>query len=336
MVGHANLVRDKSIWARADLKSDKSWHYRLTQRDLSDLESAVRAVNDRAVGEISKNNFTLSEFRRSLEFVHDYAENDRGVFLIRGLPVEDKSYEDLARMLVGIAAHFGPLLVQDVEGTLVLKIENTGLDYGDIAVVGGQTSANLTPHCDSGDLTLLCCVRPADRGGITYFVSSSTIFSEIVKEHPEYLDLLSKGFHYNIRDRGPPGSWSNVTRHRVPVFLNDGGKIRCRYNLKAILTAEEWGLTAPLSGAEREAVKFVAKIAERDDLRYGLKLKAGDLLILNTHATLHYRSSFTDRMSRRLLLRAWVNIPECRLLPDHFADHFNTGPHEGPYQRQMN
>ena len=120
MSRHAHPVRDKSTWAGADLKSDQSWHYCLTQRDLSDLESAVRAVNDRAVGEISKNNFTLSEFRKSLEFAHDYAENDRGVFLIHGLPVEDKSYEDLARMQIA---------TEDLEGQHADFVESGLSDF---------------------------------------------------------------------------------------------------------------------------------------------------------------------------------------------------------------
>ena len=328
-------VADRSAWSQADLKRDSSWQYRLSAAEKHALDDAVQATAHCSVSKVTRDLFDLGDLCQLIEFVRRYAAEDRGCFLLRGLPVKDKSNEDLERMIVGLSSHFGSFIEQDVKGSLVTRIQNTGLSYGDIAVVGGQTSAALTPHCDTGDFTILCCITTAQKGGTTFFVSSSSIFNEILRSHPKFLDLLFNGFHYNIRDRGPPGKWANVTRQKVPVFVLTDGKISCRFNQKAISTAQDWGLTPPLSSEESKAVSCVAELACRKDLRFGIKLQAGDLLILNNRSTLHYRSSFDDGESTRLLLRTWINAPDVRELPDEFTNHWNTGPRGGLYQRDV-
>ena len=326
-------ITDRSVWTASELEKDVSWRYRLTKVEQGHLDDAVRNVAHLSLGDIAPGAFKLAGLGRRIERIRNAAHNDRGVFLIHGLPIKNKSIEDLERMLVGISSHLGVVLKQYPCGRIVDRLQDTGSSYEDIGVQGGQTSACLSPHCDTGDFLILLCVNPAKKDGITHFVSSCSIFNEILHLHPEHLDLLFRGFHYNIRDRGPPGKWANVTKERVPVFVNDGEKVSTRFNLKAILTAEEWGLTPPLTPLERQAVICVGEIACGADLSYGIKLKTGDLLILNNRTTFHYRSSFVDGVRKRMLLRAWVDAPGFRELPDVFTNHWNTGPRGGIYQR---
>jgi hypothetical protein len=208
-----------------------------------------------------------------------------------------------------------------------------GLSYTNIQVRGYMTRAELTPHCDSGDTVGLLSVRPAKSGGLSQIASAMSIHNEILRNHPELLEPLYRGFRHNIRGNGPKGEWENVTRHRVPVFSYHKGRLSSRFNLKAMLTAEELPDVEPLSDLERRAIAKVAELAMRPDLRLDAMLRAGDFQLLNNHMILHTRTAYEDYPEpdrKRFMIRAWVNMPNSRELEDAFADHFNTGPRQSP------
>src|SRR5262249_43848571 len=89
----------------------------------------------------------------------------------------------------------------------------------------------------------------------------------------------------------------------------------------------------PLSDREHEALALVAELAMRPDIRLDMLLEPGDLQLVNNHMILHNRTAYEDfpePEAKRLLIRAWVNMPNSRPLEDDFADHFNTGPRQPP------
>ena len=225
------------------------------------------------------------------------------------------------------------MINQDTSGTLIDHVCDRGRSYDDISVRGYTTNAQLTPHCDSGDLVGLLCVRPAKEGGMNNISCAMAIYNEILKTHPEYLEPLYKGFYYNIRGNGPIGKYQDITSHRVPVFSFHDGMLSCRYNQKAILTAEELPNTEPLTHLEKDAINCVATLAMDDKIRFDVSFEAGDLAFLNNNTVFHNRGHFTDHddpEKKRLLLRQWINLEEARELTFEFADHYNTGSRLGP------
>jgi len=88
-----------------------------------------------------------------------------------------------------------------------------------------------------------------------------------------------------------------------------------------------------LTDLEKEAVKCISEVAMHDDLRFDVRLEPGDIAFLFNHTVFHNRSSFTDHSEpekMRLLLRQWVNLTEVREIDSLFAEHYNTGPNNGP------
>ncbi len=244
------------------------------------------------------------------------------------------SVEQLDYLCAGLAARLGRLIVQDTAGTVIDRVADRGLSYNDIRVRGYTTNAELTPHCDSGDVIGLLCIRPAPQGGVNTLSSAIAIYNRIVETHPEYLEPLHRGFHYNIRGNGPPGQWRDITRHRVPVFSHHQGRLSVRFNEKAIKTAPELPGVEPLSALELAAIDYLVMLSKREEFGLRVALESGDLLLLSNHSVLHTRDAFVDGDSasqKRLLLRVWINLFEGRALSDEFADHYNTGPREGPW-----
>jgi Taurine catabolism dioxygenase TauD, TfdA family len=325
-----------SAWKGADLAKDASWIYPLTPAENQEIDEALRAVEGRRAcsAVLRKEEFELPVLAAALTSIRDEIENGRGFVLIRGLPAEKYTVKHLETIFLGLGGHLGRSIVQNTKGSLIDHVTDRGSSFENIAVRGYATRAALTPHCDSGDIVGLLCIRAAKEGGVSTIASSVAIYNEILKTHPEYLDILYRGFHYNIRGGGPKGEWENVTRHRVPVYTYYKGRLSARFNAKSIRTAEQLPGIARLTDLENAAVDYIEELALRPDLRLDMELKPGDIQLLCNHTVLHTRSGFTDHDEperKRLLLRIWINIPSGRELPLEFDDHYNTGPRQGPF-----
>ncbi len=329
-------VTDASAWVSADYANEDAYVTHLTPEEIEDADRAIAAVKRAGLAAedlTQEDQFPLGAFGRRLKDMQRELEDGRGFTLLRGFPVERYAYDEQRIFLMGIIVHLGEPMHQDTAGTLVEEVLDRGLSYSNIQVRGYMTRAELTPHCDSGDAVCLLCIRPAKSGGISQITSGMSIYNEILRSHPEYLELLYRGFRHNIRGNGPVGEWENVTRHYVPVFSYHEGRLSSRYNLKAMLTAEELPGVEPLSDMERNAITTIAELAMRPDLRLDITLRAGDVQMLNNHMMLHTRTSYEDfdePDKKRFLIRSWSNMPNSRPLVDAFADHFNTGPRGAP------
>lgn len=326
---------EAACWQASTLADERSYTRQFGPADLNEVERAIRAVRSagmRAEDIRSGGDFPLTWLRLKLVQLRAELEAGLGFALLRGLPVTRYDLEEQRILVMGLMAHLGVPMHQDTKGTLVEAVTDRGLSYEDRRVRGYMTRAELTPHCDSGDVVGLLCVRPARHGGTSQIASGASIYRELESTTPHLLDPLFRGFHHNIRGNGPPGA-EDVTRHRVPVFCIRGDRLSIRFNLKAILTAEELPGVDPLTPIERQAVARVAELALDPDLRVEMALRAGDLQLLNNHMILHTRTAYEDHedpAAKRLLFRVWVNLPNGRPLDVDFADHFNTGPRQPP------
>lgn len=325
-----------AAWSGEELAADTSWQFALT----AEMASEVRAECARArslgltVEDLEQRGFDLPLTSTLLDVAVDCVENGRGLAVISGLPVDGLADEDDAYLYAGVARNLGVSIVQDTDGTKTDRVQDRGLDYSDISVRGYTTSAQLTPHCDSGDIVALLCLRQAAAGGENTMSSSLSVYNEILERRPDLLDALYRGVHFNIRGNGPPGPFQDITAHRVPIYSYHEGRLSCRFNEKAMLTSELLPGAPALSAEEKEAIGEVARLAMEPRHCVTWTLAPGELLLLNNHLVFHNRSSFTDGEQpheKRMLLRKWINIPTGRPLTHAFADHYNTGDRQGPY-----
>lgn len=328
-------VTDGTIWYARDLQENTSWLHAIAAEHQQEILEALEYAKEQGctVASIKKENFPLPTLGGLLSQMQYELDKGYGFSVIRNVPIAGLRIEDIELLYSGITAHFGEKFNQDTKNTLIDHVADRGGDYTDISVRGYTTNAQLTPHCDSGDLVVLLCVRPAKEGGLNNISCTMAVYNEIVENHPEYLEPLYKGFHYNIRGNGPLGKYKDITAHRVPVFSYYDNMLSCRYNQKAILTAEELPGVEKLTQLEKDAINYVTELAMRDDIRFDVHLEAGDIAFLNNNTVLHNRGSFRDYdepEKKRLLLRQWVNLENARALEDEFADHYNTGPRRGP------
>ena len=331
-------ITDRSAWCAEDVEQDLSWLYILKQAEQDEVRAAVARVKERRAKlfEFGPEDFPLPRLAARLVQIRKDVEGDRGFAVLRGLPMEELDRAAAKLMYWGLAMHFGTPITQNARGELIAEVADLGFDRTAANVRGYTTKARAMPHCDSCDVASLLCYHPAMEGGESAVASSMAIYNDILANHPEYLETLCQGFHYDLRGEGVTGDLNEVTFNRIPVFSYYAEKLSCRYNGTSILrgaikTGEE------LTGLQTEALDYVRQLALRPENCFRFTMRRGDWQLVNNHLVLHARTAFVDDPDderRRRLFRVWFNVPNGRPLAPEFADRCNTGPRGGVHVRE--
>jgi TfdA family taurine catabolism dioxygenase TauD len=323
----SEIVTGPSAWRGPDLAKDRSWIYEFTARDLAELEAALARVKAKriAMGDVRRSDFVLPSLGPKLAAQLEEINHGRGFVVLRGLPVKRHGDAGTEYMLWGIGTHLGVAVTQNPKGDLLGHVFDHGRKYGEIDVRGYETRAHLPFHTDSGDLVALLCLRRAKSGGLSSIVSSITLHNEISRQHPEYLPPLYRGFHY-IRREAALGE-DPVSAHRIPVFGCADGLISCRLIRNQINAACE-KMGKPLGSLEREALDFLASLANSDRYHLDMDLQLGDIQVCNNYTILHSRTEFEDWPEPgrgRHMLRLWLSARNRRPLAPEFPQHNGYG-----------
>jgi hypothetical protein len=317
-------VAGSVAWRGGELKPDDSWVYQLGDADLLELEAAVSVSRARrpVVELVTRDDFPLPALGSKLTEVAARLEDGRGLFWIRGFPVERWSEDDAARVLWGLGTYLGRAIPQNARGDLVGHVRYEGLELSDPHARGYQTRAAQSLHVDRCDVVGLLCVKKAKSGGISRVVSSVRVYNEMLARCPWHLGMLYAPFAIDMRGEEEPGEPPVYYR---PVFSYYGGKLSCGANRTYIRSGQE-RVGRPLNAAQSEALDTFYAICEEHAL--SMDLEPGDLQLLNSYVTLHDRTEYVDypepeRM--RHMLRLWLAMPNARpLAPDFGTYDFAT------------
>lgn len=332
-------VRDRSAWVANDLRHDRSWIHELTPNELEELDTAMRAVRARGLtaGQFGREDFVLGALGDRIATLAREFEHGSGLFVLRGIPVHRYELPELKTLYWGIGVHLGSPVFQNKKGDLVSHVEDKGDDYGDSNTRLYTTAAAANPHNDPSDVVGLLCVRTAPVGGTSMVTSAMSIYNHILRDHPEYLEVLYRGFPHDLRSEGATGAAEEVTPE-IPIFSFHAGKLSCCINSKSNRTARE-KIGKPMTQFELDAIRCVEELAVDPQLCMTMDFRPGDIQFLNNYVTIHTRTAFEDGREigeRRLLLRQWLNLHEGRPLAKGFGDRFNNGSRGGVPARPAN
>ena len=272
--------------------------------------------------DMTKANFPLPSFSNKLEEMLDEIENGLGLYLFRGIPVENYTKDDLRRIFWGIGLHCGTAVSQSKRGDVLGDVKDIGTPHDGPQFRGYTSNSELTYHCDAADVTALFCLRPAMEGGLSKIVSLSRIHNQIMLERPDLLNVLYQPYYWGRQGNELPGQNPYYTQ---PIFSICEGKFAGRYTRTHIRTAELGGITPSLSKLQSEALSLIDQICERSNFQLTMMFRPGDIQFLNNHVTLHTRTAFTDHENENLkrhLLRLWFSPPNNRALDKGFIDFF--------------
>jgi Taurine catabolism dioxygenase TauD, TfdA family len=321
-------ITGPKAWRGEDLAGDNSWIVTLSDAEIADLDRALAAARatGRPLAGVERAHFPLTVMRQRLEHTLDATRDGRGFVLIRGLPVNRYSDEDVGLIFWGLGRYLGSPLYQNPQGDLLGHVYDHGRSYGNIDVRGYETSAYLPYHTDAGDLVGLLCLRRAREGGLSSIVSSVTVHNEILAHHPEYLGLLYSGFYYIRREAAL--TERGVSDRPIPVFGEKDGVVSCRY-IRNQINAGAVKRGVALTAVERAALDYLDEQTRRPDLRLDMDLQPGDIQLINNYTILHSRTEFVDGPEpheKRHMLRLWLKFPVPWPIAPGFPEHLGYKP----------
>jgi alpha-ketoglutarate-dependent taurine dioxygenase len=174
-------------------------------------------------------------------------------------------------------------------------------------VRGAKTRRELPFHTDLGpsrpDAFLLCCVRPAPRGGTTILVDSRAVLDRL--DH-HVRAVLATPFPFDISDDARPAT--DAVTWRPVLAPGAAGSLVTTYNRARIHRGyRALGQRPPTERAA--ALDAFDAALTAPGLQHPILLRGGDLLGVDNRRFLHARAGFSDDdAGNRLLLRVWLSI----------------------------
>ncbi|MGH7717186.1 MAG: TauD/TfdA family dioxygenase [Vulcanimicrobiaceae bacterium] len=309
------------VWNRSDLERDDSWKMVLSGQDLEEVNVALQSVKRQniAMGDLRRADFPLPTLGGKLTRVVEELERGRGLKLIRGLPVDRYSEEELALVYWGIGTHLGTAVSQNPKGDILGNVRDQGVTLSNLSARGYQTRESQGLHIDNCDVVGLLCLKTAQSGGISQVVSSMSIYNELLRRYPWYVGVLYEPFAIDMRGQERPGDppvWYRT------VYSYYDGKLSCGVNFTYMRSAPA-KTGVPLSPIRQDALAAMEEIAYEQV--FEMDFAPGDMQFLNNYVILHDRTPYVDwdePEKKRHLLRLWLSIPGSRKLAPDFRSAY--------------
>jgi hypothetical protein len=318
-----NDMNDRAAWTGATIDFRTDGLHTLAAPEIEEIDAALGHL--RGCGEIdfpaiTPANFPLPTLGAFFRNLRDELRFGRGFVLLRGLPRERYSTDDMARIYFGLGAHIGTPLPQSWQGELLGHV----IDVSDIepGARGYHKGGAQRFHTDSCDIVSLMCLREAKSGGASRIVSAVAVHQRMARERPDLLQVLYDGFTFRRREVDAEHG-SGVLVRRISVFARTGEEISVflsgDYPNRAVAAGD-----TVMTAAQREALDEVQRIAASPNTYLDMSIGAGDIQFLNNRRLLHGRTGYEDHPEmarRRHLLRLWLKVPEWPAIPDGQAMH---------------
>jgi hypothetical protein len=312
-------------WIAEDLKDTAQWIHHLSPAEIDNIDKALAQA--KATGltfeTLTKENFALPALRPTIERLYQALEEGLGFYVLRGLPAEKYTKDDMRLLYWGIGLNVGTAVSQSNRGDMLGDVRDFGVNTYSKKGRGYMSKQHLQFHADTCDVVCLMVLRVAKQGGLSRFASTLAIRDEIARTRPDLLEVLYQPFHLSWKGQERPGEASHYLQ---PMFSEEGGKFASRFIPQHIIGYEggapQIPEVPPPTAQQKEAVDLVLPLAN-DPRFYGeMMFEPGDMQFMNNHVMLHSRTEFEDYEDpdkKRHLIRMWLSVPNSRPLNESMS-----------------
>lgn len=305
---HDQVMCGPGAWQRANFAHASEWTHHFSSETMHEMGDAAREPTL----------FQLPSFGEQLGRIREQLTRGRGFVLLRGIPVDKFSEEQLDKIYWGIGALLGKPLLQNLKGDKLYSVRDEGYnisrDYGRAGVRYSKTTEKLIFHTDSAPALMgntpevigLLALQVAKSGGASALVSACSVHNAMLRERPDYLRRLYQTFYF---DRSAEWREGEPRTFLSPVFRFDG-QLRARYFRLYIDKGHEIE-GRPLSHEDAAALDYFESVMARPELQVQFEMRRGDIQLLNNTFVLHSRTAFEDWPEperKRHLKRLWIQI----------------------------
>lgn len=190
------------MWDNEDIAGRYNWTYELTANDLEELEKALQYFKslNKPLGFVNRKTFPLSNLHAKLREISNDIHNGFGFKVVRGLPVDSHTREEIIIIYAGLASHIAPIRGRQdhrFNGKPADVVANHIKDLSgvyDASKIGAPayTADKQVFHTDSGDIISLLCLETAAEGGKSKLSSSWRVYNELASSRPDLIRTLAE------------------------------------------------------------------------------------------------------------------------------------------------
>ncbi|KZP33619.1 Clavaminate synthase-like protein [Athelia psychrophila] len=308
--GFPKKLESPLVWEGSDWKDEKDWVHALTPSELDEIAGALKHFRglDKPLGLVSQATFPLPTLGPVLAGIARELHAGRGFAVLRGIPVDAYSREEVVIVYAGVSSYVGNLRgVQDARaGGVLAHIKDLSALY-DARAIGSPayTTDKQVFHTDVGDIISLLALQTAAEGGVSKISSSWRVYNHIAAHRPDLIATLSQPWPFDGFGGDPPYT-------ARPLLGYADGKLVIQYARRALTGFQGLPRSAgipPLSEAQAEALDTLHFLAERYAL--SLDFQRGDIQYVNNLSVFHARDGFRDDEAHtRHLVRLWLRNEE--------------------------
>jgi TfdA family taurine catabolism dioxygenase TauD len=256
--------------------------------------------------------------------------NGPGLVVLTGFPVhEGQKLTETAYVVLTMLV--GQPVLQRLDDELILRLEAQQPSAGPGAAPGaarsGITTRAMGPHVDrAADVVGLLCIRAAESGGLSFAVSSKTVYNVMLERYPKLLAALCQPVPMHVPpQRGPDGQivprWCEL-----PMFCRVGDHFASYFNRLHIEETQQFPDAPRITPEQAAAVDAVEEVGRIPELQLEMPLQSGDLQLVNNLSVAHARTAYNSDTSGkgRLLLRMHAAFGGSPELPPGYAAIFGN------------
>src|SRR5262249_5650500 len=108
----------RSVWLGKDLARTNDWIFSLPKETVAEIDDCVRRLreSDKPLEEIGVADFLFASITAAMKAFKEELVTGRGFVIVRGLPSERYTDEELGKIFWGFGAHFGLAMPQSFLG----------------------------------------------------------------------------------------------------------------------------------------------------------------------------------------------------------------------------
>jgi hypothetical protein len=304
-------LRSPAAWRGCDLQRQTTWLSSLSENERSELSRALDQLEQERGQLPSLPLLPLPALEATLARWRGELRRGLGFVLARGLPIEGRSPEVVARLYWLLGRALGEPVSQNSAGELLCDIRDTGADAdADPDVRLYKTRAEQDFHTDGADIIGLLCLKTARSGGSSRIVSSVTVFNELAARRPDLAPLLFDPWVFRLHERLPPG-WPQT--FEMPICRRQGEHLSTFFLGWYLRRAQELPDAVRWTKAQTEVIALFEQIASEPALYLDMDFQPGDVQWLKNSVILHKRTAYDDWPEpgrKRHLLRLWLSASD--------------------------
>lgn len=311
-------IRSPGAWKGPDIDWTQHGLHLLNDAELQEIDDALQhllSLGDLDFPAITRETFPLRTVGALMASLPERLRTGCGFLMLRGLPRERYSDDDMARIYFGLGAYIGTPMTQSYLGDLLGHVVNVS-DF-EPKSRGYRKGGGQLMHTDSCDIIGLMCLRTAISGGASRISSALTVHNHLLEHHPESLEILRRGLYLKRTDEDGRRATRTYSEAPVPFFTQHGEEITCYLPTGYARLAEKSG-ARPFSQAESDALYHARKAAASEENYLDMGFKEGDIQFLNNRMMVHGRTDYEDHQElgkRRHLLRMWLRVASWPAMP---------------------